>query len=417
MGKLMTYFLPLVIFWYGINALTKNSFIILTSAAFLFASIIVVFINLFKFIKSWGKLEELSWKFVLQISNLVLNIFILYLLFKVSIYVWAFVLLITVSILLHEVWHFIMAIKSWVKIREFSIWFWQPLFTIKCCWIDWKFQNILAWWYVAFIDDKILSDAAENNIDINNKRELEKYLKEKNIDKNSLYLYKNFLQKIGMLLWWVLMNFLILYLSIVAFFSLSLGNKIVNKNQLTETQKEYIMKEKKELNKNKDIFNYLNKKVWETIWLNTANYDFRKLSFVEKLKTAAEEAYNAIAITYYSLVYTLTHPWYFLKFQSAIWVWKYVKSMDDIGFMNWQILIAIIALINASLFVFNLLPIPALDWWQIVKEILAYIFSLWNREKYLNFVLSSYIWYVEFVWFRIILIFWIVIAIRDMFFL
>lgn len=121
--------------------------------------------------------------------------------------------------------------------------------------------------------------------------------------------------------------------------------------------------------------------------------DLAKKIFTPKTKTERQEAINSMS-------------W-------PIWIVNFISET----FSSWILFLLIIwALISINLWVFNLLPIPALDWWRFLFIILNSIFSkiFWkkffseNMETIIHFIffmiliaLSLIIWYND-----IVKIFW-----------
>ena len=121
--------------------------------------------------------------------------------------------------------------------------------------------------------------------------------------------------------------------------------------------------------------------------------DLAKKIFTPETKTERQEAINSMS-------------W-------PIWIVNFISET----FSSWILFLLIIwALISINLWVFNLLPIPALDWWRFLFIILNSIFSkiFWkkffseNMETIIHFIffmiliaLSLIIWYND-----IVKIFW-----------
>ena len=74
----------------------------------------------------------------------------------------------------------------------------------------------------------------------------------------------------------------------------------------------------------------------------------------------------------------------------------------------WWAYFAFAAIISLALAIFNVLPIPALDWGRAVWMILQSIFKI-KPEKYFK-----YEWYVNMFFFYLILLLWVVIIIKDL---
>ena len=75
---------------------------------------------------------------------------------------------------------------------------------------------------------------------------------------------------------------------------------------------------------------------------------------------------------------------------------------------GWWAYLAFAAIISLALAIFNVLPIPALDWGRAVWMILQLIFKI-KPEKYFK-----YEWYVNMFFFYLLLLLWVVIIIKDL---
>ena len=74
----------------------------------------------------------------------------------------------------------------------------------------------------------------------------------------------------------------------------------------------------------------------------------------------------------------------------------------------WWAYFAFAAIISLALAIFNVLPIPALDWGRAVWMILQSIFK-WKSEKYFK-----YEWYVNAFFFYLILLLWVILILKDL---
>ena len=74
----------------------------------------------------------------------------------------------------------------------------------------------------------------------------------------------------------------------------------------------------------------------------------------------------------------------------------------------WWAYLAFAAIISLALAIFNVLPIPALDWGRAVGMILQAAFKI-KPEKYFK-----YEWYVNTFFFYLILLLWVIIIIKDL---
>jgi len=419
MNKMLLYFLPIVAYYCAVLNISNNSFIIITAMTSIAIAIVVIFINLYYniFYKSKEEKEELYWENALKLASVLINIAFFVSIFEYSFYAGLLVIWLILSILLHEAWHFFFATRNWVKISKFSVGFWLPIIEFKFKWIKWRFSNLLFGGYVEFKDEEVLKDIKWKK----DFKEIEKIVESRWLKIKDLYLFKKLKQKLPILFWWVLVNLLIAYFSLMWFLMYSMYNSHYiwwQAPKLTEKQRQYLIKEmKKNKTENQNIISYLKEKVGKTIWLWTKKINWNSLAIVWE---AWKELYKWIELTYYSLIYSTTHPKYFTKFQSVVWVGKTVAKQDKEGFMNYGILLIIIAIVNISLFVINLLPIPAVDWWQIIKEIIAHSLVIWKKipEKYIIYMsiaLSKTVEYIEYSWFAIITIYWLYLVFKDIF--
>jgi len=89
-----------------------------------------------------------------------------------------------------------------------------------------------------------------------------------------------------------------------------------------------------------------------------------------------------------------------------VWAVKIWWMFYEMG--GWWAYLAFAAVISLALAIFNVLPIPALDWWRAVWMILQTIFKV-KPEKYFK-----YEWYVNVFFFNLILLLWVVIIIKDL---
>jgi len=338
--------------------------------------LILLLINLIVFFLSnyyvYKKKETKNEQLLNIYKKLTLFTFILFFIITafVSPFLFAFILIMFISILWHEWWHALFMKLFWVKLVDFSIWFWQPIFTKKIWKIEFNIRNILLWGYVKPIDDKITKDLwklKENSDYIN---EIEKKY---NIKKSELYLSKKLWQKILILIWWVLFNLTFAILSIWMFIHLIWGWQQHNLH-LTKSQKVFLHNQRVKNKGDKKILSYIMKKMPPTIWLHT-----RKLSG-NLINNTVYETKNAMLLTFYSMDYAVHHPSAFLHFKSFVWIWKDIYKLENHNLMNWKILLMVIALINISLFLINITPLPALDWWQIIKELIAHTaHQIWKK--------------------------------------
>ena len=70
-------------------------------------------------------------------------------------------------------------------------------------------------------------------------------------------------------------------------------------------------------------------------------------------------------------------------------------------------LLWLVWLISFALALFNILPIPALDWWRTVSVIIQWIWRF-KPERYFNIE-----WYVNLVFFVLLLLLWVYVMVKD----
>lgn len=152
-----------------------------------------------------------------------------------------------------------------------------------------------------------------------------------------------------------------------------------------------------------------NGKVWtyvsENIELNT---DFKyKYNLIDSIKYGFSETYNQILLTFkwiWILIKKIFNPETPEERQEAIsqvswpiWIVDFISNS-----MEWWIIFIIIiwAIISINLWVFNLLPIPALDWWRFI---FITINGLIKKIFWRKAISEKTEWLIH-VWFFIVLI-------------
>ena len=385
------------------------------------------------------------------------------------IFLWIIVAIIIFSlvVLVHELWHFSAARKFWVKVEEFWLWLpprakklfidkkwtlfslnWLPLWGFvklygensewlknknnkealinKPAWqqsiiiLAWVFMNFL----LASIIFSILFFIWIKPIWINTQIETNLNLKliptyQKAID------YGILLKKQWVLLWpiedsiaeksWLKTNDLLLKIDNKEIKSPKQAIEIIQSNPWVKLNFE-IKRENKILNI-KVIPSKENSKIWAYVWENIEiNKDFEyKYNLIDSIKYWFLETYNQ------SL---LTIKWLTILFKKLVSPEKPEQREEALNQMSWPIwiidfisnslsnwfifLMIITAVISINLWVFNLLPIPALDWWRFIFIVINWIIQkiFWkkiiaqNLENLIHIsffiiliVLSIFIWY------------------------
>jgi len=131
-------------------------------------------------------------------------------------------------------------------------------------------------------------------------------------------------------------------------------------------------------------------KIWAYIWENIQiNRDFKyKYWFFESIKYWSLETYNQSLLTFkaiWILVQKIFNPKTVQERQEAIsqmkwpiWMVDFISNSISAGLI---FLIILWAIISINLWVFNLLPIPALDWWRfifiLINSIIVFLF--WKK--------------------------------------
>lgn len=164
-----------------------------------------------------------------------------------------------------------------------------------------------------------------------------------------------------------------------------------------------------------------NWKIWVYIWKNISlNKNFQyKYGFLEAGKYAFLETKNQIIFTFQWLWYISKKIFFpetkkerseaISQISWPIWIFAFISN----SISAWIIFLLIIsALISISLWVFNLLPIPALDWWRflfiLINSLVWKLFSKKiisnNFEAVVHFLffiiliaLSIFIWYNDII--------------------
>lgn len=162
-----------------------------------------------------------------------------------------------------------------------------------------------------------------------------------------------------------------------------------------------------------------NWKIWSYLIENQEiDTDFiYKLWFIDSIKAWINETYGQIILTFKALKIIgekIFNPKTPLERQEAIsqiswpiWIIDFITS----SYSNWIKFILIIwAIISINLWVFNLLPIPALDWWRFIFIILQSFLSLFWKKKY---IFKQIEWIIHMMFFIFLIALSIIIAYND----
>jgi len=299
-------------------------------------------------------------------------------------------------ILIHEFWHFSAARIFWVKVLEF--WLWIPpkakkIFKDKLG-TEYTLNWLPLWWFV--------------RLHWEDKPELEL----NRLEKDRFY-NKNYFQKSIILLAWVFMNFLLAMTIFSVLFFIWIKPLWVNTIIETDLNSKIIPTYEQSIKQWILIKEEWTKKIY-------INKDFEyKFWIADSIKYWFIETYiqSVLTLEWLKIIWkkiispeTPQERSEALKQMNwPIWIVDFISKNSS----AWIIFISIItAIISINLAIFNLLPIPALDWWRwfllTINTILNNFF--WNKinisnfENILHFVffifliaLSLLIWYNDVV--------------------
>ena len=391
---------------------TNNIWLMVLLMVLLIINLYLFFAANYNIIKKREKNNDIFYKWYKKVTLLDLFFFLIISLVYTP-FLFIFIMVMFISILWHEAWHALFMKIFWVKLVDFSIWFWAPIYSKKFKNITFNIRNILLGGYVKPIDDEIVNDLKKIK---NDNKYMDTIIKKHNIKKSELYLSKRLRQKIIILSWWVMFN---LFFAIISLFLLIniLWNKQYNEKQLTKQQKTFVAQERKKNIKERWVYLYMLKEMPPTIWLHT-----RSIKNADNiLSNTIYETKNAVLLTIYSISYAIHNPSAFMQFKSFVWIGKTIYKLEEHNLMNVKILLMLIVLINISLFLINITPLPALDWGQIIKELIAHSARKIMDDKeengniYNKIIFSKYIIFSEYIMFSIIFVYMIALVLKDIF--
>ena len=388
----------------------------------------------------------------------------------VAIAIIAWILMFMVLIILHELWHFTAARKSGVKVLEFGIWIppkicklWKdkkgteytanaiPLgWFCSLKWEDpsnpeefnapdsfmsakfWKKIVILLWWVtanflVAWVLFTVIFTAWTQPLSI---------LPENSIkwESHSLLMPTySYLQELWLMEWEesevplivtsTISGYLVEDLWLQEWDQITAVNWLaVNSRNLWQTLKDSIWKE--------ITIEYT--RDWETLqwsatcpidscilWITYASSKSLELQpikypFHKAMWMWLKEIWAQRKLTFSSLGWVLKKAFSADKAQrqdslnSLSWpVWVIVVLKELMYSGDWTVYLAFAGMISLALAIFNILPIPALDGWRTLSVIIQKVFGL-KKEKYFTIE-----WYVNTVFFIILMWLWILIIYND----
>lgn len=179
-----------------------------------------------------------------------------------------------------------------------------------------------------------------------------------------------------------------------------------------------------EINRNEKIIN-INLKIWSDWKIGsylapniTYNKDFTyKYNLWESFLYATKEAYNESLLTFkalWILVRKLTFPETKIERDEAVksvsWPVWVVSVVNDAMKAWFSIVLILAALISINLWVFNLLPIPALDWWRFLFMTINELIRKLTWKKWISPQLE---WLIHLSFFVILIFLSIIITYND----
>ena len=387
----------------------------------------------------------------------------------VAIAIIAWILMFMILVILHELWHFTAARKSWVKVLEF--WIWIPPKICKLWkdkkWTEYTANAIPLGWFCSLKWEDPSNPEEFNAPDS--------------------FMSAKFWKKIIILLWWVTANFLVAWVLFTVVFSVWIKPTILPDNAIKWESHSLLMPTNSYLQElwfqSGDLLGkplvvlsvsswYLVDDLWITIWdtllsvnwenittkniwLTLKNYIWQPIEIeyereweVLKGNAVCPEDSCILWITYNGSEVLIKYPfhkamWMWIKeiwaewnltFSSLWWVLKkafssnkaqrqdslnslsgpvwiivilkeYINLLIETGDRTW--ILGFMGMISLALAIFNILPIPALDGWRTLSVIIQKVFRL-KKEKYFTIE-----WYVNTVFFIILMWLWILIIYND----
>ncbi len=386
-----------------------------------------------------------------------------------TILIWILVLVLLVVI--HELWHFTAAKKLWVKVLEF--WVWIPpkvktMFKDKS-WTDYTLNAIPLWWFVRLkgedpedLDDFLAKDSIQKakfwkktiiifagivanlitawllfSIVFMSWVEPIRVLPDNAYDEaveSYLFPSESWAYEQWLLSWEIVVSPYVVnevleeWLAYEAWISsgdtiLAINQVDVDSNTLWEVLKNNIGKdvEIKYLSNNEEVFATItcpeDNCLLGVAYYNTNNIETLPVNmwFWEAMGAGWKEIWVQTKLTFSSLAsigkwlvsFDSEETWETL--QQLTWPVGAIKIWESVfqsgGFAA---ILAFIWMISLALAIFNLIPIPALDWGRFVGFSIQAIFGI-KPENY-----ARVEWYVNFVFFWLLMWLWIYIMIKDL---
>ena len=375
-----------------------------------------------------------------------------------------------VLVILHELWHFTAAKKSWVKVKEFWLWLPPKVTTLwkDKSWTEYTLNWIPLGWFVQLKWE----DWADN---------------EENSDPDSFIKAKMW-KKLIIVLAWVIMNCITAWVLFTISFTagmkpmwvlpdwyLWLYSESYVSPSISFLQKQWFISWEVvnwDIIVTSVIWWWVADKLWFQTWTVIKSINWIEISqknLAETLESISNTTGNAIAYSFswdtadnqaefdcwddckLWIVYNTTawdfevleikYPfhkamlaafheikaeWDFTmdnlaRIWSLIVDWKWTQAINSLSWpvaivKVWQVMfenlwffsfLAFVWMISMALAIMNVLPLPALDWWRFWAIIIQKLFRI-KEEKF-----SIVEWYVNSVFLILLLIIWVLIMIKD----
>ena len=381
------------------------------------------------------------------------------------------ILAFVVLVILHEFWHFTAAKKSWVKVKEFWLWLPPKITTLwkDKSWTEYTLNRIPLGWFVQLKWEDWLNDEENKDKDSFVKAKLRKkliivlawvamnvltawviftisfsiWMKPMSVlPEWYLWIYSEsfitptitFLEKQGFISWditdWDLIVTQVLEESIAQKVWIQSWAiiKSINNTEISQKNLTSILEEISNTKNNKISYILsweLEEKIWEfncwedcKLWIvyNTTLWDFEIKTIKFPIHKAMLVALKEIGAEWNLTMDNLKRIW---------WLFKQWEAKEAISSLSWPVAIVKVwqvlfenlwflsflwfaGMISVALAIMNVLPIPALDWWRFWTLIIQKVFRI-KEEKF-----SQVEWYVNRVFFRFLMIIWIIIILKDL---
>lgn len=374
-------------------------------------------------------------------------------------------------VLIHELWHFIAAKKSWVKVLEFGIWIPPKACKLRTdkSWTEYTLNRLPLWWFVrlkwedsrnpeefhakdSLISAKIrkkiiimiawvfvnfvfarflfttiftvwtkpISIIPENALFV----ETESYLMTTLPFLDSKWLISWNIQESKAIIqetspWMLWEELWILSWDII----LSINQEDINSQNIWKKLQENIWKE---FNISYQRWDEIINKVWKCwidsclLWViisSSSNIQVKEIKFPIKesivlwLKEIQAQTKLSLSVLWRLWKNLISFDWGKIKesvnkLSWPVWAVKFWEKLLDNKDRMWYLWFA--WMISLALAIFNILPIPALDWGRILWTLIQWI-GRFKIEKYFNIE-----WYINLVFFILLMWLWVYIIFKDL---